>query len=322
MSNNYIVCHARKVKTAVGLANITTHNARLNIYADNGEVLDKPEWLTNLDKAEFNEGPRHKPELILKRRNQAIKEAEKYNLEEGFKWRKPQKNAAQAIEFSISATPEWFKNKKPDEIKAYLDSCREFIANRYGEKNVLHWATHFDEKTPHLHLLMTPLKKTDKGIKYSSSDFLGGKNGLQELQTEIYNAVGIKYGLNRGVEGSKARHTDQAEYAAKLKKLEGELVRDIELAKNFKNFLSNKAGSFTLENGKRLKMPEGKKSLQKMNDQLEDFEALTPLGLEKLAKIMRTNKLEVVRDAFDYQEKKGLKSIIEIPERRDNYISR
>ena len=321
MSNNYIVCHARKIKTAVGLANVTTHNGRLNIYADTGEVLDKPEWLTNLDKAEFNEGVRHKPELIFKRRNQAIKEAEKYNLEEGFKWRKPQKNAAQAIEFSISATPEWFKNKKPDEIKAYLDSCREFIVNRYGEKNVLHWATHFDEKTPHLHLLMTPLKKTDKGIKYSSSDFLGGKNGLQELQTEIYNAVGKKYGLNRGVEGSKARHTDQAEYAAKLKKLEGELVRDIGLAKSFKDFLSNKAGHFNLENGKKLKMPEGKKSLQKMDAQLEDFKTLTPLGLEKLAKIMRTNKLEVVREAFEYQEKHNLKSIIEIPEKQ-NYISR
>jgi len=321
MSNNYIVCHARKIKTAVGLANVTTHNGRLNIYADTGEVLDKPEWLTNLDKAEFNEGVRHKPELIFKRRNQAIKEAEKYNLEEGFKWRKPQKNAAQAIEFSISATPEWFKNKKPDEIKAYLDSCREFIVNRYGEKNVLHWATHFDEKTPHLHLLMTPLKKTDKGIKYSSSDFLGGKNGLQELQTEIYNAVGKKYGLNRGVEGSKARHTDQAEYAAKLKKLEGELVRDIGLAKSFKDFLSNKAGHFNLENGKKLKMPEGKKSLQKMDAQLEDFKTLTPLGLEKLAKIMRTNKLEVVSEAFEYQEKHNLKSIIEIPEKQ-NYISR
>jgi len=66
MSNNYIVCHARKVKTAVGLANVTTHNGRLNIYADTGEVLDKPEWLTNLDKAEYNDGPRHTPELILK----------------------------------------------------------------------------------------------------------------------------------------------------------------------------------------------------------------------------------------------------------------
>jgi len=168
---------------------------------------------------------------------------------------------------------------------------------------------------------MTPLKKTDKGIKYSSSDFLGGKNGLQELQTEIYNAVGIKYGLNRGVEGSKARHTDQAEYVAKLNKLERNLAEDKRYAQGFKDFLSNKETRFVLENGKRLIMPEGKKSLQKMDAQVEDFEALTPLGLEKLAKIMRTNKLEVVRDAFDYQEKKGLKSIIEIPEKQ-NYISR
>jgi len=58
-----------------------------------------------------------------------------------------------------------------------------------------------------------------------------------------------------------------------------------------------------------------------MNAEVEDFETLTPLGLEKLAKIMRTNKLEVVREAFEYQEKHNLKSIIEIPEKQ-NYISR
>lgn len=217
MINNAIVCHARKIKTAVGLANVSTHNSRLNIYGDSGELLDKPDWLTNLGKAHLNEGARHPPELILKRRNQAIKDAEKITLEDGFKWRKPQKNAATAVEFNISASPEWFENKKSHEIKAYFDSCREFIEKRYGSKNLLNWATHYDEKTPHLHILMTPLIKTDKGIKYSSSDFLGGKNGLQELQTEIYNAVGKKYGLNRGVEGSKARHTDQAEYLASMK---------------------------------------------------------------------------------------------------------
>lgn len=321
MINNAIVCHARKIKTAVGLANVSTHNSRLNIYGDSGELLDKPDWLTNLDKAHLNEGARHPPELILKRRNQAIKDAEKITLEDGFKWRKPQKNAATAVEFNISASPEWFENKKSHEIKAYFDSCREFIEKRYGSKNLLNWATHYDEKTPHLHILMTPLIKTEKGIKYSSAEFLGGRNGLQELQTEIYNTVGKKFGLNRGIEGSKARHTDQAEFMAKLKKLEGELAEDKRYTQGFKDFLSNKETRFVLENGKRLIMPEGKKSLQKMDAQVEDFEALTPLGLEKLAKIMRTNKLEVVRDAFDYQEKKGLKSIIEIPEKQ-NYISR
>ena len=250
-----------------------------------------------------------------------IKEAEKYTLEEGFKWRKPQKNAAQAIEFSISATPEWFENKKPYEVKAYLDSCREFIANRYGEKNLLHWATHYDEKTPHLHILMTPLKKTDKGIKYSSSDFLGGKNGLQELQTEIYNAVGKKYGLNRGVEGSKARHTDQAEFMAKLNKLERNLAEDKRYTQGFKDFLSNKEITFVFENGKKLIMKSGKKSLEKMTEQLIDLESITPYGLEKLAKKMKSHGLEDVKEAFAYQEKHNLKSIIEIPEKQ-NYISR
>jgi len=322
MNNNYIVCHARKIQTGVGLVNVCAHNSRLNIYDDAGELKEKTDWIQFPENGKFNHTERIPPEAILRHRNELLKTAEKKTVEQGGKWRKPQKNASTAIEFNLSASPEWFKNRSKIDVISYFDECRTFLEKKYGTENLLNWATHYDEKTPHMHILMAPLIKTDKGWKYSSSEFLGGRNGLRNLQEEIYQAVGVKNGLQRGLEGSAARHTDQVEYVAKIKKLEQDLEKDKRYASGFKDFISNKEIKFAFENGKTLKMKEGKKSLQKMDAQLEDFETLTPLGLEKLAKIMRTNKLEVVREAFEYQEKKGLKSIIEIPERRDNYISR
>lgn len=215
--SNYIVCHARKIQTAVGLGNVCAHNSRVGIYGDNGALLQRPDWLTHTDRAHLNEGDMFPPEVIHKRRNSAIKQAETANQEDGFTWRKPQKNASAAVEFSVSASPEWFEKKSEREIKAYFSDCRAFLEKRFGSKNLLHWATHYDETTPHMHVLMTPIIRTDKGYKYSSSEFLGGRKGLQDLQNDIFKSVGEKYGLIRGVEGSTARHTDQAEYLAKMK---------------------------------------------------------------------------------------------------------
>jgi hypothetical protein len=89
-----------------------------------------------------------------------------------------------------------------------------------------------------MHVLMVPITKNTEvrpkksgsnyparvlpgeSERYSSSTFLGGRDGLKMLQTDLAKAVGKKYGLERGVEGSTARHTNQQEWASKLKKEE------------------------------------------------------------------------------------------------------
>jgi len=50
---------------------------------------------------------------------------------------------------------------------------------------------------------------------------LGGVKGLRDFQTEIAERVGKDRGLERGVEGSTARHTDQKEWLAqRVKEIE------------------------------------------------------------------------------------------------------
>lgn len=214
-----VVAHARKIKTTVGLANVAAHNSRRGVYDGRGAIIEpKPDWISRLDRAHLNEGDELPAEVILKRYRDRIKAAEATNLAEGQRWRKPQKNAAAAIEVVVSASPEWFDQRNEADAAAYMVACRQYLARRFGEANIIHWATHYDEKTPHMHLLLTPIVHTEDGLKFSSSEMLGGRQGLRRLQDDLA-AIGAAWGLERGVEGSTARHTNQAEWLAEQRRL-------------------------------------------------------------------------------------------------------
>ena len=65
--------------------------------------------------------------------------------------------------------------------------------------------------------------------KLNDRAFLGGhKNRLVQLQTDFHRCVASKFGLERGLEKSRARHTPNKVYASKLKKEIAELENSIE----------------------------------------------------------------------------------------------
>lgn len=209
MGHNFVVAHCRKVQSAVGLRNVAAHNCREAVYDRELRPLEKlPEYISHPERATYNQGDRCGGLAVLKRRTDRIAAAKLI--------RRPQKNASAAIEAVISATPDWFEGKSPKEWQSYFEDARTFLEKRYGKENILHWAVHCDEKTPHMHVLMAPIKETEKGMKYTSGEFLGGRKGLADLQERIWQDVGMKYGMERGIEGSKARHTDQYEWASEI----------------------------------------------------------------------------------------------------------
>lgn len=208
---NFIVCHARKIKTTTGLYNVAKHNSREALYDFTEDdkhvksIADLPDWIVNPKEAIKNSGDvnRGTADQTIKRREQDIITS---NLS-----RKPQKNAAAAIEFVFTASPEWFQNHSSQDSTAFLTDCEKFIEKRYG--HILQRNIHFDEQTPHIHVLCTPIV----GQKYTSSTFLGGREGLRKLQDDIFYQIGQKWGLERGLEGSAARHDDQRGYEKKLR---------------------------------------------------------------------------------------------------------
>lgn len=208
--SKYIICHARKIDTLVGMYNVAKHNSREKFYDFDGEngrvrtIGELPDWIVNPKAAVENFG-----DINHGTADQTIKRREEEILEANLK-RKPQRNASVAVEFVFSASPEWLQ-KNQRSTPGFLNDCVEFVKSHYG--HVIQVNAHFDEKSPHVHVLTVPIL----GQRYTSSEFLGGREGLRKLQTDIFNQVGKKYGLERGFEGSKARHDDQVGYTKKLK---------------------------------------------------------------------------------------------------------
>lgn len=120
--------------------------------------------------------------------------------------RKVRSDAVYLATFVLGASPEFFKVSTPEKQRAFFRDCVRFIQGKYGEENVLSAIVHMDETTPHLHLNLIPITYG----KLCAKDLFDGK--LSALQTEIWKAVGVRYGLDRGNPNSQAVHIDTAEY--------------------------------------------------------------------------------------------------------------
>jgi len=226
-----VVCRFRKLKTTSDLRNVGSHNSRekyIKHYEIEGQIIksygnEKPEWVRDRDKVRLNDGElQFEGETINSGWHKAVEAA---NLK-----RQPQSNSSVAIEAIFSASNGDFMTD--DQWKKYLTECKNWAEKKLGKENVLQWNFHFDETTPHLHMIFIPIVRGKEKNRYSSGHFLGGPEGLREIQKEFSEEVGQKYNFKRGVEGSKKKHTDQNEWKSELIKKETALNSvEIELDK-------------------------------------------------------------------------------------------
>ncbi|MDE6691560.1 MAG: plasmid recombination protein [Clostridia bacterium] len=124
--------------------------------------------------------------------------------------RKIRSDAIYMNSFVITSDGEFFKDMRAWEQHAFFEDCARFFMDKYGYENVLSAVVHMDETTPHLHLNIVPI---NDGRLSSKSLFDRWK--LAQLQTELWEQVGEKYGLKRGKYGSAAKHVSAAEHRAK-----------------------------------------------------------------------------------------------------------
>jgi len=128
---------------------------------------------------------------------------------------KRRKDAVLAIEYLVTASPEWFKSAPAAQQNAYFAATVRWLEARHGKANVVCVNMQLDETSPHLVAYVVPLTKDGR---LSAKDFLGGRKVLTQMQTEFAQLVGAPVGLQRGVEGSKATHTTAKQYATALQK--------------------------------------------------------------------------------------------------------
>lgn len=114
------------------------------------------------------------------------------------------KNAVFALEYLVTASPEWFEGRSIDEQTEYFNDALKWLKAKHGADNFISAGVHRDEKTPHLYAYFIPLKDR----KLNAKHFVGGhREILAKMQTDFHENVSKKYGLERGMEGSQAKHT-------------------------------------------------------------------------------------------------------------------
>ena len=123
----------------------------------------------------------------------------------------PRKDAVVMNSFVLGSDKTFFDGLSRVEQYNFFSDCYKFFAERYGEENIIAAVVHNDETTPHMHLNLMPVTKDGR----LCSKQLFDKPQLQQLQTDFYEAVGKRWGLQRGKEGSQKKHLSTAEFKAK-----------------------------------------------------------------------------------------------------------
>lgn len=124
--------------------------------------------------------------------------------------RKVRSDAVLMCSFIIGSDGDFFQTLTSWEKQQFFKDATEYFAEKYGRENIISAVVHMDETTPHLHLNLIPIVNN----KLSSKQ-LFTRASLRELQTDFHEKVGKKWDLERGKEGSQAKHIDTAEFKAK-----------------------------------------------------------------------------------------------------------
>lgn len=107
---------------------------------------------------------------------------------------KTRSNSVVALDAIYTASGDFFKGKSNEENDQFFRDCLEFHQRKFG--HVISAVIHYDETTPHMHILSVPL--THDG-RLSAREIIGNRANLSRMQTEFFEQVGKEYGLERGI---------------------------------------------------------------------------------------------------------------------------
>jgi hypothetical protein len=126
-------------------------------------------------------------------------------------------------EIVLSASPSYFRPGREEVAGAYeLDRVKAWAsttlawAKRTWPDQLAAMTLHLDEQTPHAHLMVVPRVRAPDGTWKLNSKALFDRERLRELQTSYGEAV-APLGIRRGEPGSKATHTEVAQFYGAVK---------------------------------------------------------------------------------------------------------
>lgn len=125
--------------------------------------------------------------------------------------RKTRKDAVLVNELLITSDRAFFDRLEPVEERRFFEECYKLFSERYGAQNIAYATVHVDERTPHMHFGVVPMRDGK----------LQGKNvfnrvELQWIQDEFPTHMQKQgFDLQRGEKGSDREHLTTQEFKVK-----------------------------------------------------------------------------------------------------------
>ena len=163
----------------------------------------------------------------------------------GIRW-KITPDQVRAIRIVLSGTHEdMMRVQDEGRLDEWCDDNLQWLHRTFGKENTVSAVLHMDEHTPHIHATVVPIvtgerrkarkkqaegkrtyRKKANAVRLCADDLLA----REKLVTyhDRYAKAMAKYGLQRGVRGSEARHTTTAQYYRDLKRQTGELEANVQ----------------------------------------------------------------------------------------------
>lgn len=204
--SHYAILRIAKHKTAQNLASslkhnfreIPTHNANADITPNNGHF--SREFATLVNRHYDCIDTTHKAMDWFNQRLAQIAANGKIRS-----------NAVLAVEYLLTASPEWWAQSTSAQRNEWRKRTVDFLVQKHGAENIIAATYQVDETTPHISAFVIP----EYQGKLNARHFFGGRKNLSELQTD-YAAQVADLGLSRGIENSKATHKTIKQYYSEV----------------------------------------------------------------------------------------------------------
>ena len=284
----YAVLHLEKAKGADGA--MSTHIER-TVHPKNA---DRTRTHLNRELVRFPEG--------VKNRTQAIA----HRIETAGIKRKVGTNQVKAIRVLLTGSNKDMKQMEEDgRLDGWCNDNLKWLRETYGERNLVSAVLHMDEKTPHIHATIVPIvtgerrkarkeeqngkkkyrKKNTQDVRLCADDVMA-RHRLKHYQ-DTYAQAMSKYGLQRGIDGSLAKHISTMQYYKELVEQQDSLQENIETLLGLEE-----------EAQKILKKVKGEIDVQKMKGAAVNATTAIADGVSSLLGGSKVKKLEAENEGL------------------------
>lgn len=278
----YAVLHLEKAK---GTDSRMSAHIERTVHPKNA---DRTRTHLNRELVQFPEGVRNRTQAIAHR------------IETAGIRRKVSANQVKAIRILLTGSNKDMKQMEAEgRIEGWCNDSLKWIRETYGEQNLVSAVLHMDEKTPHIHATVIPIvtgerrkagqeeqngkkkyrKKNPQDVRLCADDVMA-RHRLKHYQDTYAQAMN-KYGLQRGVDGSLAKHISTMQYYKQLVEQQDSLQENIE------NLLGLEEEAM-----KKLKQVKGEINVQKMKGAAVNATTAIADGMSSLFGGSKVKRLE------------------------------